>query len=166
MYGWPSISLPSYKMHKFPGGGGGGGMSHWGLYIIRLNHSLKGTLNEDEATILTALGTRHRACAPGYRRIAPKFHTLSADRQRTCPGDLWIWYPFFIFSCGSIPLTQYACYAPGGEKDTLFTRFYLRGWCTGPNETFPPPPPPRGINLYSISLFSHKKIYFKSTIGL
>ena len=30
------------------GGGGGGGMSHWGLYIIRVNHFLKSTLNEDE----------------------------------------------------------------------------------------------------------------------
>ena len=31
-----------------PGGGGGGGMSHGGLYIIRVNHFLKSTLNEDE----------------------------------------------------------------------------------------------------------------------
>ena len=35
--------------------GGGGGMSHWGLYIILINHFLKSTLNEDEAPIPTAL---------------------------------------------------------------------------------------------------------------
>ena len=40
--------------------GGGGGMSHWGLYIIRVNHFLKSTLNEDEATVPTALWTLHR----------------------------------------------------------------------------------------------------------
>ena len=34
-------------------------MSHWGLYIIRVNHSLKGTLNEDEPRVRTKL-------APGY----------------------------------------------------------------------------------------------------
>ena len=60
---------------------------------------------------------------------------------RTCPGELWIWYPIFEISPFSIPSMRYAHYAPGGEKDTLFTRFYLRGWCTGPNETYPPPPP-------------------------
>ena len=49
---------------------------------------------------------------------------------------------FFIFFLFSIPLTRYTHYAPGGEIDTLLTRFYRRGWCTGPNETCPPPPPP------------------------
>ena len=38
----------------------GGGMSHWGLYIICVNHSLKGTLNEDEPRV-------HTKPAPGYR---------------------------------------------------------------------------------------------------
>ena len=71
-----------------------------------------------------------------HRGIAPRFPTLSANRPRTCTGDLWIWYPFFHIFLFSIPLARYA---PGGEKDTLFTRFYWRGWCTGPNETCPPP---------------------------
>ena len=38
-------------MTRARGGGGGGGwvcQSHWGLYIIRVNHFLKSTLNEDE----------------------------------------------------------------------------------------------------------------------
>ena len=38
-----------------------------GLYIIRVNNFLKSTLNEDEATVPTALWTLHRTCAPGYR---------------------------------------------------------------------------------------------------
>ena len=46
--------------------------------------------------------------------------------------------PFFHIFLFLIPLTRYARYVPGGEKDTLFTRFYLRGWCTSPNETCPP----------------------------
>ena len=97
--------------------GGGHTLSHWGLYIIRVNYFLKSTLNEDEATVPTALWTLHRACA--HQGIAPRFPTLSAD----CPRDLWIWYPFFHISRFSI----YARYEPGGEKDTLFTCFYWRG---------------------------------------
>ena len=72
--------------------------------------------------------------AHAHRGIAPKFPTLSADRPQTCPEDLWIWYPFFHIFLFSIPVTRYA---PGGEKDTLFTRFNLRWWCTGPNEICP-----------------------------
>ena len=57
-----------------------GGMSHWGLYIIRVNHFLKSTLNEDEATVPTALWTLHRARAPGYRsQICYPFRGLSVD---------------------------------------------------------------------------------------
>ena len=145
----PELELNNSPLPPPPPGGGGGGMSHWDLYIICINDSLKGTQNEDEVTYpqSCSLWTRHRACAPGpHRGITPKFPTLSADRQQTCPGDLWIWYhfpPFFHIFLFSIPLTRYASYTPGGEKDTstLFTCFYLRRWCTGPNETFPPPPP-------------------------
>ena len=75
--------------------------------------------------------------ARAHRGIAPRFPTLSADCPRPCPGDLWIWYPFFHIFLFSIPFTRYAGYVPGGEKDTLFTCFYLRGWCTGPKETSP-----------------------------
>ena len=122
--------------YKPGGAGGGGGMSHWGLYIIHVNHFLKSTLNEDDATVSTAIWTLHCKCAPGYcSQISYPFRGSSADLYR----DLWIWYPFFHIFLFSIPLTRYA---PGGEKDTLFTRFYWRGWCTGPNETCPPPPPP------------------------
>ena len=75
--------------------------------------------------------------ARAHRGIAPRFPTLSADRPRTCPGDLWIWYPFFHIFLFSRPLNALCA---GCKKDTLFTRFYWRGWCTGP----PPPPPPPG----------------------
>ena len=81
------------------------------------------------------LSEHYTARAHQARGIAPRFPTLSAD----CPRDLWIGYPFFLhIFLFSIPLTRYARYQPGGEKDTLFTRFYWRGWCTGPNETCPP----------------------------
>ena len=121
-------------MHLEPGGGGGG-MSHWGLYIIRVNHFLKSTLNEDEEMVPTALWTLHRACAPGYRsQISYPFRRLSADLSGVSVNLI----PFFHISLFLIPLTRYARYAPGGEIDTLFTRFYWRGWCTGPNETCPP----------------------------
>ena len=57
-----------------------GGMSHWGLYIILVNHFLKSTLNKDEATKPTALCTRQHACAPGYRsQISYPFRGSSAD---------------------------------------------------------------------------------------
>ena len=82
--------------------GGGGGISHRGLYIIRVNHSLKGTLIEDEATILTALWTRHRERAPGsHQGITPKFPTLSGGPVRgICEFDT----PFFpIISCFRYP---------------------------------------------------------------
>ena len=61
------------------GGGGGGGMSHWGLYIMRVNHSLKGTLNEDEATVLnTTLRMR-----TGYlSQICYPFRGSCADLSR------------------------------------------------------------------------------------
>ena len=105
-------------------------MSHWGLYIIRVNHSLKGTLNEDEPR----------------RGIAPKFPTLSADRRWTCPGDLWICTLFSIFSCFWYPKRDtrvtrqvvkiYPFYA------FLFTRMMYRPqWDI-------PPPLPRGCNTH------------------
>ena len=92
-------------------------MSHCGLYIILVNHFLKSTLNEDE------------------------FPTLSTDCPWTCPGVLWFWCTlFFHIFLFSIPLTRYTL---GGKKDTLFTRFHLPRWCTGPQWDMPPPPPPR-----------------------
>ena len=51
-----------------------------------------------------------------------------------------------LFSSPYFPVfdTLNAIRALRGEKDTLFTRFYWHGWCTGPNETCPLPPPPPG----------------------
>ena len=58
----------------FPNGGGGGGH----VLLGPVHHPLKSTLNKDEATIPTALSTRHRACAPGYRsQISYPFHGSS-----------------------------------------------------------------------------------------
>ena len=138
--------------------GGGGGMSHWGLYIIRVNHFLKSTLNEDEATVPTALWTLHRACAAGYcSQISYPFRGSSADLS----GGSVNLIPFFHIFLFSIPLTRYARYLPGGEIDTLFTCFYWRGWCTGPNETCAPPPPPGHSALSSPRSFSsHRGVFF------
>ena len=114
-------------------------MSHWGLYIIRVNHFLKSTLNEDETMVPTALWTLHRACAPRRTGVLLlDFLPFPRIVRGPVRADLWIWYPFFHIFLFSIPVTRYARYAPGGEIDTLFTRFYWRGWCTGPNETCPP----------------------------
>ena len=117
-----------------------GGMSHWGLYIIRVNHSLKGTLNDDEATILTALWTRHRECAPGpHQGITPKFPTLSADRRRTCSGDLWIWYPFlhyFLFSIRALRTVTHRVVKRYPFYAFLFTRMMYRPqWDMPPRES-------------------------------
>ena len=103
-------------------------MSHWGLYIIRVNHSLKGTLNEDELRVRTKP-------ALGYRSQIP---TLSADRRWTCPGSVNL-IPFFPYFPVFDTLNAIRALRSGWWKYTLFTRFYLRGWCTGPNETYPPP---------------------------
>ena len=121
-------------------------MSHWGLYIIRVNHFLKSILptNEDGATVPTALWTLHKSTrvrtGVSPRTFPTSFRGSSAGLSEGSVNLI----PFFHIFLFSIPLTRYARYAPGGEIDTLFTRFYWRGWCTGPNETCPPPPPPPG----------------------
>ena len=125
------------RKHLFREGGGGGGMSHWGLYInhsqsLSEKHPKRGWSDGTHSSLNTTPRMRNRG-------IAPRFPTLSADCPRTCLGDLWIWYPFFHIFLFTIHLTRYARYAPSGEKDTLFTRFYWCGWCTGPNETCPSP---------------------------
>ena len=60
-------------------------MSHWGLYNIRVNHFLKSTLNEDEATRRYPQHSEHYT-ARAHRGITPRFPTLSEDRPWTCPG--------------------------------------------------------------------------------
>ena len=102
-----------------------------GLYIIRVNHSLKGTLNEDEPRVL------HQARA-GVS--LPNFLPFHADRRWTCPGDLVNLIPFFpLFSCTFDTLNAIRALRAGWLKIYhLRTRFYLCGWCTGPNETYPP----------------------------
>ena len=66
-----------------------------------------------------------------HRGIAPKFPTLFADRTRTCPGDLWIWYPCFS-SYFPVFDTLNAIRAFNTRRVAkmipFFTRFYLRGW--------------------------------------
>ena len=69
--------------------------------------------------IPTAIGTRHRACAPRYRsQISYPFR---GPVQGICEFDtLFFLLHILLFS---IPLTRYARYAPGGEKDTLLRVF-------------------------------------------
>ena len=140
---------------------GGGGMSHWGLYIILVNHFVKSTLIEDE-TIPKALWTRHRACAPGYRsQMSYPFRGSSAD----LPGGSAKLTPFFplnIFQF-SIPLTRYARYAPGGEMDTLFSfyAFSFTRMMYRPQWNIPPPP---GVE-YTPLLFTTLYIELRSTLN-
>ena len=122
----------------FPRGGGGGG--HFSLgpvhhprQSLSEKHPKRGWSDGTHSSLNTTPRVRTGLSLPDF------LYTLSAD----CPRNLWIWYLFFLhIFLFSIPLTRYARYEPGGEKDTLFTRFYWRGCCTGPNETCPPP---RGV---------------------
>ena len=121
-----------------PGGGGGGGACLIGACTSSASITFwKSTVNEDEATVPTALWTLHRACAPGYRsQISYLFRGSSADLS----GGSVNLIPFFSYFPVFDTLNAIRALRAGGEKDKIFTRFYWRGWCTGPNETCPPPP--------------------------
>ena len=96
----------------------------------------------------------NRACAPSPRRgIAPKFPTLSADRRWTCPGDLWIWYPFFHIFLFLIPWTRYARYAPGGENIPFLRIFIYTDDVQAPMRHTPP-----GLSGTRSGLRNHQKI--------
>ena len=90
-------------------------MSHWGLSIIRVNHFLKGTLNEDEATVPTA-SEHYTAVHTGVS--FPDFLPFPRIVHGICEFE-----PFFSYLPGFDTLNGYARYEPGGEKDTQ-TRFY------------------------------------------
>ena len=131
---------------SFGGGGGGGGHVSLGPVIIRVNHFLKSTLNEDEATVPTALWTLHRTCAPGYRsQISYPFR---GPVWEICEFDtLFAHFPVFD-TLNAIRTLR----AGWRKRYPFFTRFYWLRCCPGPNETCPSPPPPR-MSLYSL----HKK---------
>ena len=130
----------AFSYTSWGGGGGGGGMSHWGLlqlYIIRVNHFLKSTLNEDEATVPTLSEQYvHSACAPGYRsQISHPFRGLSADLsgvRGNCESTLFSNFPVFDTL---LPLTRYTCVTSQVAKKIPFFHVFLRMWCTGHNET-------------------------------
>ena len=139
--------------------GGGGHVSLGPVHHPRQSLSEKDPKRGWSDRTHSSLNTTPRVRTGVSPRKCP---TLSADRPRTCPGggtrsvNLIPFFHVFLFS---IPLTRYARYAPGGEIDTLFTRLYWRGWCTGPDETCPPPPPP-GLCLVPASVY----IYFSPLI--
>ena len=66
-----------------------------------------------------------------HRGIAPKFDTLSADMSAGRAVNL---IPYFWdFPVFDTLNTIRALRAWWRKRYTLFTRFYLRGWCTGGN---------------------------------
>ena len=73
--------------------GGGGGMSHWGLYIILVNHFLKSTLNEDE--VLNNFDTLYQEKSdPSRTRISAN----SCKNKPNCAGNNHNWrqYPLVL----------------------------------------------------------------------
>ena len=142
-----SLSGSGVKVLGSGPGGGGGGMCHWGLYIMRVNHFLKSTLKRGWSDgTHSSLNTTPRVRTGVSLPDSYPFRGLSAGSVNLIP-----FFHIFLFSIPLTRGTRYARYEPGGEKDTLFTRFYWRGWYTGPNETCPPPPPPRGSGASSRS---------------
>ena len=125
-----------------PGGGGGGAWligactSSASITSLSEKHPKRGWSDGTHSWQLSEHYTAraHRGIAS---QISYPFRGSSAGLSEGSVNLI----PFFHIFLFSIPLTRYARYAPGGEMDTLFTRFYWRGWCTGPNETCPPPPP-------------------------
>ena len=112
-----------------------GGMSHWGLYIIRVNHFLKSTLNEDEATVPTALWTLHRACAPGYSsQISYPFRGLSAGSVNLIP----FFSDFPVFDT----LNARRALRAGWRKRYPFYAFLLTRMMYRPQWDMPPGSPP------------------------
>ena len=122
-----------------------GGMSHWGLHIIRLNHSLKGTLNEDEASCLNTTPRVRTRPAPEYRSqipypfcessadlsggsvnlipffppsYFPVFDTLNAIRALRA-GWWKEWYPFYAFLFRRMMYRPQMRHAPRGVKPKL-----------------------------------------------
>ena len=100
---------------------------------VRVNHFLKSTLNEDE--------------------VLNNFDTLYRETIRDifCIPLIGIFFFFFFFFflhifLFSIPLTRYAQYAPGGEKE-FFLNVLLRVFIYADDvqvqwDMLPPPPPP------------------------
>ena len=78
---------------------------------VRVNHFLKSTLNEDE--VLNNFDTLYRETIRDIFCI-PLIGIFFFIR--------FVFLHIFLFS---IPLTRYAQYAPGGEKEFFFTCFYV-----------------------------------------
>ena len=114
-----------------------GGMSLWGLYIIRVNHFLKSTLNEDEATVPTALWTLHRACAPGYRsQISYPFRGSSADLSGRSVNLI----PFFSYFPVFDTLNAIRALRAGWRNRYPFYAFLLTRMMYRPQWDMPPTP--------------------------
>ena len=124
-------------------------MSHWGLYVIRVNHFLKSTLNvnEDEAIDSThsSLNTTPRV-RTGIS--LPDFLPFPRIvRGPACPGHLWIWYPF---SSSYFPvfdtLNAICALRAGWGKRYPFYAFLLTRMMYRPQ--WDPPPPRDTIMMY------------------
>ena len=102
----------------------------------------------DGAHCDSSLNTTPRA----HRGIAPRFPTLSADRPRTYPGYLWIWYPFYSYFPVFDTLTRYV---PGGEKIPFLRVFIDSDDVQAPMRHAPPPPP--GLSPNSFTKLSYPR---------
>ena len=109
-------------------------MSHWGVYIIRVNHFLKSTLNEDEATVPTALWTLHRACAPGYRSQIYPFRGSSGGYVNLIP-----FFPSYFPVFDTVNAIR--ALRAGWRKRFPLYAFLLTRMMYRPQWDMPPPPP-------------------------
>ena len=95
-----------------------------------------------EATAPTALWTLHRACAPRTGVSVPDFlpfpRIVRGPVRGICEFDtLFSYFPVLD------TLNAMRALRAGWRKRYPFYAFLLTRWCTGPNETCPPPP--RGL---------------------
>ena len=116
-------------------GGGGGHVSlgpvHHPRQSLSEEHPKRGWSDGTHSSLNTTPHVRTGISLPDFLPF-----------PRTCLGRSVNLIPFLHIFLFSIPLTLYARYAPGGEKDTLFYTFLLTRMLSRPQWDMPPPPPP------------------------
>ena len=138
------------RLYVFSRGGGGGGHVslgpvHHPRKSLSQKHPKRGwSLEQFWHPIPGKRGSEHNTVR-AHRGIAPKFPTLSADRPRTCPGDLWISYPFFSYFPVFDTLNAIRTLRSGWRKRYPFYAFLFTRMMYRPHWDMPP----RGIFIFS-----------------